>query len=166
MSNLIKIDKEYAEWIKNLSQRFRQSQIKAAVKVNSEVLDFYWSLGRDIVTMKADDRWRGNFWKNLSQDLKDVLPGVLGFSPRNLQFMRQWYILYSPVINTKQVVSHPVSNEIGLLICKDKDDVVAKYSLEGYNQPMGISEYELSKVYPKDFKSSLPSIEDIERQLK
>ena len=49
MSRLLSINKEYAEWLKSLSQRFRQSQIKAAVKVNSELLKFYWSLGQDIV---------------------------------------------------------------------------------------------------------------------
>lgn len=51
---------------------------------------------------------------------------------------------------------------IGLLICKTKDDVFARYSLEASSQPIGISEYELSKIFPKEFKSSLPSIEDIE----
>ena len=55
---------------------------------------------------------------------------------------------------------------VGLLVCKSKNDVVARYALEGYTQPLGISEYELSKLYPKDFKSSLPSIEEIERELK
>ena len=51
------------------------------------------------------------------------------------------------------------------MICKDKDDVMAHYALEGYNNPLGISEYELSKLFPKDFKSTLPSIEDIEKEL-
>ena len=46
---------------------------------------------------------------------------------------------------------------IGLLICKDKDNVVAKYALESYKEPMGISEYQLSKLFPKDFKSSMPT---------
>ena len=54
---------------------------------------------------------------------------------------------------------------IGLLICKDKDNVVAKYALDAYKQPMGISEYQLSKLYPKDFKSSLPTIEELEKGL-
>ena len=44
---------------------------------------------------------------------------------------------------------------IGLLICKDKDNVVAKYALDSYKEPMGISEYQLSKLFPKDFKSSM-----------
>ena len=55
---------------------------------------------------------------------------------------------------------------IGLLVCKNKNDIVARYALEGYTQPLGISEYELSKVFPENFKSSLPSIEDIENELK
>ena len=43
------IDSDYAQWIKELSSRYRRSQIKAAVKVNQEMLQFYWELGRDIV---------------------------------------------------------------------------------------------------------------------
>ena len=49
MSNLIKIDNEYKDWITEVSKRFRQTQLKAAVKTNSDMLRFYWSLGRDIV---------------------------------------------------------------------------------------------------------------------
>ena len=55
---------------------------------------------------------------------------------------------------------------IGLLICKEKDNVLAHYALESTSQPIGISEYELSKLYPSDFKGSMPSIEEIEQQLK
>ena len=50
MATLIKIDGDYANWIRDLSLRFRQSQIKAAIRVNSEMLKFYFSLGADIVT--------------------------------------------------------------------------------------------------------------------
>ena len=45
MSKLIKVDEEYKEWIHSVSQRFKRSQIKAAIKVNDEMLRFYWSLG-------------------------------------------------------------------------------------------------------------------------
>lgn len=55
---------------------------------------------------------------------------------------------------------------LGLLICKSKDNVLAQYALESSNQPIGISEYELSKLYPTDFKGTLPSIEEIENELK
>ena len=51
---------------------------------------------------------------------------------------------------------------LGLLICKNKDNVLAKFALESSREPLAISEYELSKLYPKDFKSSMPTIEEIE----
>ena len=54
---------------------------------------------------------------------------------------------------------------LGLLICKSKDNVLAKYALESSNVPIGVSEFELAKLYPADFKSTLPSIEEIEREL-
>lgn len=54
---------------------------------------------------------------------------------------------------------------IGLLVCKTKDNVLAKYSLEGYNLPMGISEYQLSRLLPDNFKSTLPTIAEIEAKL-
>ena len=55
---------------------------------------------------------------------------------------------------------------IGLLICKTKDDVLAQYSLEGYNLPIGVSQYQLEKFLPENFRSALPSIEEIESKLK
>ena len=378
MSKLIKIDADYADWIKDLSQRFRQSQIKAAVKVNSEMLKFYFSLGADIVSRQAESKWGDGFIKNLSQDLQEVLPGVKGFSETNLKYVKKFYLLYSqlfgfrpqvednlecvkittpvpqpveqseiwPQVEAKMLYSQEVENlflvpwghqkliidkcleypqkalfyvqqtvknnwsrsvllnfldtdlyerqgkavtnietalpavdgdlarqlvkdpycfdfaglterynekelkdalignvekflielgsgfaymgreyriqvgetelfadmlfynthlhcyvvvevkterfenaflgqlsgyvscanhilkregdnpTVGILICKSKDDVLVRYALEGYSQPLGISEYELAKLYPTDFKGTLPSIEDIERELK
>ena len=54
---------------------------------------------------------------------------------------------------------------IGLLICRDKDNVMAQYALENISAPIGISEYQLSKLYPAELKSSIPSIEEIEREI-
>ena len=54
---------------------------------------------------------------------------------------------------------------IGLLLCKGKDEVVAQYALTGYDQPISISDYQLSKVIPENLKSVLPSIEEVEEEL-
>ena len=81
------------------------------------------------------------------------------------------------ITNTSQVgtyvvaVNHQLKTDmdnptIGLIICKTKDNVVAEYSLEASSVPIGISEYQLSKVLPKEIESSLPSIEEIEKSLK
>ncbi|MDE7103299.1 MAG: DUF1016 domain-containing protein, partial [Bacteroidales bacterium] len=105
MSKLIKTDIDYAQWIQNLKARYRLSQIKAATQVNSEMLRFYWSLGRDIVARDAENRYGSSFYENLSLDLKDALPGASGFSRQNLQYMKKMYLLYSDnVINCPQPV--------------------------------------------------------------
>mgnify|MGYP001508798837 FL=1 len=54
---------------------------------------------------------------------------------------------------------------IGLLLCKGKDEVVAQYALTGYDQPIGISDYQLSKAIPENLKSALPSVEEVEEEL-
>jgi predicted nuclease of restriction endonuclease-like (RecB) superfamily len=72
--------------------------------------------------------------------------------------------LYVSAINhqRKKDTDNPT---VGLLVCKTKDNIVAEYSLESNSQPIGISEYTLSKILPERFKSSLPSIEEIEERL-
>ena len=72
--------------------------------------------------------------------------------------------LYVSAVNhiKKKDIDNPT---IGLLICKTKNNVMAQYALESTNQPIGISEYQLSKLIPKDIKSQLPTVEDIEASL-
>lgn len=85
---------EYKNWIKSLKTRFKQSQIKAAVKVNSEILEFYWNLGADIVAKQKNTDWGSGFIKQISADLIKEFPDVTGFSFRNIKFIRQWYLFY------------------------------------------------------------------------
>ena len=80
------IDSDYKRWVEDLSKRFRQSQIKAAVSVNSEMLRFYWELGRDIVEMHIEERWGDNVIKNLSVDLQREIPDAHCFSRTNLYY--------------------------------------------------------------------------------
>ena len=55
---------------------------------------------------------------------------------------------------------------IGILICKEKNKIVAEYALKGLEKPIGVSEYHLTKAIPTNLKDSLPSIVDIEKNLK
>ena len=103
MSNLLSTDVEYKQWLQSLSQRFRQSQIKAAVKVNQELLAFYWELGKDIVEKNAESRWGSGFIEALSKDLQELLPAVKGLSPTNLRYIKRFYQLYSPIIQAQAV---------------------------------------------------------------
>lgn len=95
MSKSISIlDKDYARWVQELCKRYRQSQIKAAVKVNTEQLKYNWLLGRDIVEMNVEQRWGESVITQLSKDLKDEMPDVNGLSKTNIYYCRKFYQLY------------------------------------------------------------------------
>ena len=51
--NVIIADADYVQWLSDVKKRFRESQARATVKVNSEMLEFYWSIGRDLVTLRV-----------------------------------------------------------------------------------------------------------------
>lgn len=93
--NTIIADNNYVEWLGEIKQRYQKSQIKAAVRVNHTMLEFYWSLGRDIVTLKAESQWGSGVLQQLSLDLKKIFPDETGFSYRNILYMKQWYSFYN-----------------------------------------------------------------------
>ena len=90
----MKIDLEYKNWISDISKMFKASQIKAAVKVNSELLRFYWSVGQGIVRLSVQNGYGSDFYKTISGDLKAVFPATKSFSPTNLKYMRYFYEMY------------------------------------------------------------------------
>ena len=347
MEQRLNINIEFAQWVKTLKNEIRTAQIKAAVKVNSGMLQMYWNLGKEITERQKTANWGDGFLKELSRELMAEFPDMKGFSYRNLKYIRQWFLFYNQegsigqqvvaqlgediffsvpwghhlyimssckdinkavfylqktvengwsravllnfldtdlyerqgkavnnfsrflpdtqselaqqtlkdpytfdfitltenykereledaltgnitrflielgqgfayvgrqvplevgdetlfadllfyhlelrcyvVIELKackfkpafigqlgtyvSAVNHlkkkPTDNTtIGLIVCKTKDDVMAQYSLESSSQPIGISEYDLSKLIPDDFKSQLPSIEEIEKSIR
>ena len=116
-SSLIKTSESYRSWIREVSSRFRRSQIKAAMKVNEEMLRFYWSLGRDMESQKEAYAWGSRFYQTVSKDLQKELPDVKSFSPRNLLYMHQFYRLFPEAgledsKITKQFVSQLQENEM------------------------------------------------------
>ncbi|MBL1259432.1 MAG: hypothetical protein COB33_002735 [Thiotrichaceae bacterium] len=82
---------DYANWLAALKQQFRQTQLKAAVQINSELLNYYWHLGDEIVEKQQNSSWGDKFLAQLSQDLMAGFPDIKGFSRRNLEQIRRWY---------------------------------------------------------------------------
>ena len=111
MSELIKLDNEYKNWLIEVSKQFKKSQIKASMKVNSEMLRFYWEIGKGIDNLKDKYNWGSKFYKKISDDLTKLLPNVKSFSPRNVLYMHQFYVLTHKVI-TPQVVAQLDNNEV------------------------------------------------------
>ncbi len=88
-------NKDYRLWLKNIKQRIQQAQLKAATFINTALLEFYWSLGADIVEKQKQTTWGSGFLKQLSHDLMLEFPDMKGFSYRNLRAIRQWYSFYT-----------------------------------------------------------------------
>ena len=97
---------DYFAWIGDLKKRYRSTQIKAAVSVNAALLEFYWSLGRDINEKYEIEASYGTaFFKKLSVDLKIAIPDASGLSPRNLVYCRDFFCLYASKAISPQVVA-------------------------------------------------------------
>ena len=94
MSDKPIIAPDYINWIAGLKQKFQQAQIKAAVKVNSTLLEFYWELGADLVEKQKEAVWGTGFLQQVSADLTTEFPDVKGFSFENIRQMRRWYQFY------------------------------------------------------------------------
>lgn len=94
------VDKEYQLWIRRLCKRYRQSQIKAAIKVNEEMLRFYWELGRDIVALRIEKRWGEKVISRLAVNLKDSMPDMSGLTQRNIYYCKQFFLLYHPIMTS------------------------------------------------------------------
>ena len=105
-------DKEYVEWLKELKLRFMRSQAKTAVKVNSAMLEFYWSIGRDLVNLRAEERWGAGVVKQFSLDMREAFPNSTGFSHTNVKYMKRWYLFYKENITKSQ---RPVDQNLNLI---------------------------------------------------
>ncbi|MBI5740332.1 MAG: DUF1016 domain-containing protein [Nitrospirae bacterium] len=94
MSSDLLRDNEYKAWLTDIKSRIRNVQIKAAIKVNTELLSFYWELGADIVVRQERTSWGDGLLSQLSKDLMAEFPEMKGFSRTNLLYMRKWYLFY------------------------------------------------------------------------
>ena len=110
-TNISILDRDYAQWIKELSSRYRRSQVKAAVRVNQAMLQFYWELGRDIVERDAENTYGSGFYASLSRDLKQELQKSDGLSERNIRYTKKFYLLYYKEVANLQHVAAKSSKD-------------------------------------------------------
>lgn len=105
----------YAQLLSSLKERFRRSQIKAAVKVNTTMLEYYWSMGRDISRLHEVAKWGSAFFDCLSLDLKNAFPGQTGFSVTNIKYTKRWYEFYnqSNIIRQRAVDEFDMPTDFG-----------------------------------------------------
>lgn len=100
------IQSNYKNWLSDLKVQIKQSQIKASVAVNSELIQLYWSIGKQIIEKQKDAQWGDGLINQLSKDLLNEFPHIKGFSAKNLRTCRQFYLFYNQEDTIwKQVVS-------------------------------------------------------------
>jgi len=113
---------EYYEWIDKIKAKIHSTRTKIALSANSELLNLYWEIGKEIVKKQNKSDWGSKIIEKMSVDLKHEFPEIKGFSKRNIYAMRQWYLLYSQKFEIlPQVVAQIPWGQNRLIISKTKD---------------------------------------------
>lgn len=118
-------DPEFKQWLTDLKIRIRQSQIKAMIKVNDEMLCLYWDLGHDIVIRQMDAVWGSGFYKKLSKELKAEFPNMQGFSITNLNYCKRFYQFYANDAKLRQQIGNAIHPQVEgkLQISENKESI-------------------------------------------
>ncbi len=124
MEKVVKFDSEYKEWILEIKNKIRSTQIKTAIAVNSALINFYWELGQMI--SEKESSWGNKVLETLSKDLQSEFPEMKGFSLTNLKYCKLFYNYFSirPQVEDefqKNVIFQLPWGHIKLIINKIKD---------------------------------------------
>lgn len=184
----------YAALLRKIKQRVLIAQQRVIYAANEEMLRMYWDVGEMLQQSQDADGWGKKTLQRLAVDLKNDYSEIKGFTVRNMQYMVQsitnhWttrylqeaiklddYGKYGALANNfTEPLPVPEANDVksmlkdpyifDMLTFKSKDRIKAEYALRDIQKPIGISDYELGQALPKDFRGSLPTIEEIEKEL-
>lgn len=184
----------YAALLRKIKQRVLIAQQRVIYAANEEMLRMYWDVGEMLQQSQDADGWGKKTLQRLAVDLKNDYSEIKGFTVRNMQYMVQsitnhWMTRYlqeaiklddydkhgALANNFTEPLPVPEANDVksmlkdpyifDMLTFKSKDRIKAEYALRDIQKPIGISDYELGQALPKDFRGSLPTIEEIEKEL-
>lgn len=184
----------YAALLRKIKQRVLIAQQRVIYAANKEMLRMYWDVGEMLQQSQDADGWGKKTLQRLAVDLKNDYSEIKGFTVRNMQYMVQsitnhWTTRYlqeaiklddygkhgALANNFTEPLPVPEANDVksmlkdpyifDMLTFKSKDRIKAEYALRDIQKPIGISDYELGQALPKDFRGSLPTIEEIEKEL-
>lgn len=93
------VSQEYIQAVKDIKSAILKSRYMAAKKANKELLKLYYSVGGYVSAHSRDGYWGSNAIETISKGLQQELPGLRGFSSRNIKNMRTFYEQWSPYLN-------------------------------------------------------------------
>jgi len=110
----------YAAWLTALKTRIRETRVRAALAVNTELVSLYWQIGRDIIERQVQHGWGAKIVDQLARDLRVEFPGSRGFSSANLRYMKAFAEAWPDTAICQRVVGKlPWGQNIELLRLKD-----------------------------------------------
>jgi predicted nuclease of restriction endonuclease-like (RecB) superfamily len=86
----------------DIKARIRVAQIKASLSVNRELIQLYWDIGAVIVRRQRSQGWGKSVVERLAADLRKEFPGMAGFSPQNMWYMRAFYLAWTDEVENLQ----------------------------------------------------------------
>ena len=95
------MNNEYVNWLKELKIKIRSTQAKAALAVNSALIEFYWDLGKMIA--EKESIWGSKLIEQISRDLKGEFPEIQGLSTSNLKYCKRFFLYYESSIGQQPV---------------------------------------------------------------
>ena len=158
----------FGSWIKDLKSKIHEARRKVAFSVNSQLMELYWEIGRELHAKLENAVWGSNLIEEVAKELKHEFPDIKGFSRRNLFAIRQWYRFYSEKYEfVPQTVAQIPWGHNRLIITKIKDINEAEfYCIETIRNNWDRDTLEIkisTKFYEKtgkainNFSSTLPS---------
>ena len=91
------MEQNFKDWVATLTGKYKRAQIKASIRVNSELIAYYFELGREINRTSFKKKYGTKFFENLSRELRKELSDAKGFSIENLRYVEKFYILYKNI---------------------------------------------------------------------
>ncbi len=88
MSRQLSLDTRYQDLLHEIKSRLKTAQLRAAISVNYELIQFYWEIGKLIIERQENSKWGEKLFDILADDLRQSLPNTEGFSKANLKNMR------------------------------------------------------------------------------
>jgi len=130
MSNILNIS-EYRNWLETLKMRIKNSQIRASLQVNKEVILLYWDLGKQISEKQKTNAWGSQVVNQLSHDLCNEFEGASGFSRSNLYAMKQFYEFFHQLGGKVYQDDNEIVHQLGGQLETDDflPEIVEKYCL-------------------------------------
>lgn len=117
---------DYKHWIFELKQKIQHSQIKAAIKVNSALIEMYWELGKEISKRNFENTYGSGFFKQLSKDLMMEFPTMKGFSESNLKFFKRLYLFYNQEFTNRHQVGNDLYQKLFLIPWRHHIEILTK----------------------------------------